>query len=67
MDAVREARPTPSALEMEPFHKRKFHRLGGMTGNRTGIMRDDFTDAIVASVGISEMKESSFFIQLFRQ
>ena len=67
MGAVGKACPVAASLEMEPFHKRKFHRLGGMTGNGTGIMREDFALAIVTGVGISEMEVSSFSIQLFRQ
>ena len=67
MGAVGKACPAAASLEMKSFHKRKFHRLGGITGNGTGIVREDFALAIVNGVGISEMEASSFFIQLFRQ
>ena len=55
--AVGKACPAAAGLEMKPFHKSQFHRSGGITGNGTGIMRDDFTDAIVKGVSISEMEE----------
>ena len=65
--AVGKACPAAPALEMEPFHKRKFHRSGGMTADKPCVVREDFALAIVASMGVSEMEASSFFIQLFRQ
>ncbi len=67
MGAVGKACPVAPALEMKTFHECMFDRLGGMTGNGTGIMREDFALAIVTGVGISEMEVSSFSIQLFRQ
>ena len=67
MGAVGKACPAAPALEMEPFHKRKFHASGGMTADKPCVMRDDFTDAIVASMGVSEIEGIRFSIQLFRQ
>ena len=67
MGTVGKACPAAPALEMKFFHKDVSHGLGCMTGNGTGIMREDFALAIVTGVGISEMEASSFFIQLFRQ
>ena len=64
---VGEACPRIPRLQMEPFHERELHGLRGITGNGTGIVREDFALAIVACVGVSEMEESVFFIQLFRQ
>ena len=55
--AVGEARPTPSALEMEAFHKGEFHRPGGMTADKPCVMREDFTAAIVTGMGISKVEE----------
>ena len=54
--AVGEACPAASALEMEPFHKREFHRLHGIPINETCVMREGVALAIAKGVGISEME-----------
>ena len=52
---VGEARPRIPRLEMEFFHESEFHRFGSIPRNGTGVMRDEFTLAIVTGVGIPEM------------
>ena len=52
---VGEACPRIPCLQMKSFHKDKFHRLVGMTGDGTGVMRDEFVLAIVTGVGIPEV------------
>ena len=38
-----------------------------MTGDGTGVMRDEFTLAIVTGVGVPEVADVRFSIQLFCQ
>ena len=52
---VGEARPRIPRLQMEFFHESEFHRFGSIPRNGTGVMRDEFTLAIVTGVGVSEM------------
>ena len=56
MGAVGVARPTPSGVEFKSLHQDVLHGLRSMTGNGTGIMREDFALAIVTGVGVSEME-----------
>ena len=55
------------AWKIEPFHESEFHRFGSIPRNGTGVMRDEFTLAIVTGVGIPEVADVRFFIQLFCQ
>ena len=64
---VGEARPRIPRLEMKTFHERVFHRFGSIPRNGTGVMRDEFTLAIVTGVGVPEVADVRFFIQLFCQ
>ena len=52
---VGEARPRIPRLQMEFFHERVFHESCSIPRNGTGVMRDEFTLAIVTGVGIPEM------------
>ena len=64
---VGEARPRIPRLEIEPFHERMFHRLVGMTGDGACVVRDEFVLAIVTGMGVPEVADVRFFIQLFCQ
>ena len=64
---VGEACPRIPRLEIEPFHEDKFHRLVGMTGDGACVVRDEFTVAIVTGMGVPEMEDVRFSIQLFCQ
>ena len=52
---------------MEPFHESEFHSLGGMPTDGTCVVRDDLTLAIVTGVGVPEVADVRFSIQLFCQ
>ena len=67
VSSVGEARPRIPRLQMEPFHERVFHRFGSIPRNGTGVMRDEFTLAIVTGMGVPEMEDVRFSIQLFCQ
>ena len=56
MGTVGKACPAAASLEMEPFHKRKFHASGGMTADKPCVMREGVTDAIAKGVGVSKME-----------
>ena len=64
---VGEACPRIPRLQMEPFHERMFHRLVGMTGDGACIVRDEFVLAIVTGMGVPEVADVRFSIQLFCQ
>lgn len=65
--AVGEARPAAPVLEMKPLYEKVFHRFGGMPGDGTCLMRNEFAFPIVHGVGISKLEAARFSIQLFRQ
>ena len=64
---VGEACPRIPRLEMKTFHERVFHRFGSIPRNGACVMRDEFTLAIVTGVGVPEVADVRFFIQLFCQ
>ena len=67
VSSVGEACPRIPRLQMEPFHERMFHRLVGMTGDGACVVCDDLVLAIVTGMGVPEMEDVRFSIQLFCQ
>ena len=57
--SVGEACPALSGLETETLHEREFYSLGSPPRDRTCIVSDDFTLAIVTGVRVSEMERLS--------
>ena len=64
---VGEACPRIPRLEVKAFHEDVLHRLVGMTGDGACVVRDEFTVAIVAGMGVPEVEDVRFSIQLFCQ